>query len=284
MLLLAASYVAAGVIGFACGLDVPGGAPPLVVPVDTGTDVQPSLPETGPVPDGATDAGVDARSDCPTTTRGPAMIRVPDSGYCIDSTEVTNAQYNDFLRATDASVTSPALDGGLPDACAPLTTFNRKNGPLDGGNPALAVNRVTWCDALTYCKWAGKRLCGGVGADRDASAGEWMMACSRGGTQAYPYGSTWNDAGCWENDPGGSVRAVASKPACVGPPGVFDLSGNVREWIDSCDGVDQCANVGSTYASVHDGTSVIGTCREAYDYGRFGADPTIGFRCCASAE
>lgn len=283
-MLLATCSAGAGAIGFACGLDVVGGGSPPPIVVDTGTEVTPNLPESGGS-DGTTAPDVDAGPPCVESGRGPTMVVVPDAGFCIDSTEVTNGQYDDFLRATDASVSSPALDGGLPDACALAVTFNRKGAPgIDGGDPTLPVNRITWCDAFMYCRWAGKHLCAGVSADRDAASGEWYSACSQNGAQRYPYGANFQDAACWENDPGGTVHPVKTKATCEGPPGAFDMSGNVREWVDSCDVIDQCFMVGSTYASVTNGTSSVGSCREAYDYGRFGFDPTIGFRCCAPSK
>jgi sulfatase modifying factor 1 len=181
-------------------------------------------------------------------------------------------------------VSSPAIDGGLPDACAPLTTFHRKPpGGLDGGALQNPVSRVTWCDAHAFCKWAGKRLCGGVAADRDASSGEWFGVCSKNGTQSYPYGPAFASGTCTENAAGPAL--VGSKPGCEGgAPGVFDLSGNVREWIDSCDALDQCASAGSAYTSVPDGVTEVGSCRDTYDYARLGSDPSIGFRCCAAAQ
>src|SRR3569623_3012380 len=48
-------------------------------------------------------------SSCPPTLAGPALVRVPWSAgvaFCIDSTEVTNAQYQAFLTA--AATKAPA--------------------------------------------------------------------------------------------------------------------------------------------------------------------------------
>src|SRR5262249_32761705 len=53
----------------------------------------------------------------------------------------------------------------------------------------------------------------------------------------YPYGSTVDPTICLYGDSpdSGAARAVASNPRCVGPEGVFDLSGNVWEWENACD-------------------------------------------------
>jgi hypothetical protein len=62
---------------------------------------------------------------------------------------------------------------------------------------------VDWCDALGFCAFVGKRLCGGMGGGpitvqnaNDASQDEWYNACSEGGVQLYPYGNTYQPTAC----------------------------------------------------------------------------------------
>lgn len=114
---------------------------------------------------------------------------------------------------------------------------------------------VDWCDAHAYCKAVGKRLCGAIGggetsfeAHADPGVSQWMAACSSAGLFHYPYGNTFDPHACngAELQPEECVtqgrcraRAVATLPECRGPEapfnGVYDLSGNVSEWEDSCD-------------------------------------------------
>jgi hypothetical protein len=48
----------------------------------------------------------------------------------------------------------------------------------------------------------------------------------------FPYGNTFQPGTCVDSSVNG-VRDVASKPNCVGGyPGLFDMSGNVGEWLD----------------------------------------------------
>jgi sulfatase modifying factor 1 len=199
---------------------------------------------------GAGDAGTAV--ECPTDRAGPALVEVPSpdgSGYCIDATEVTSAQYQQFLDA------QPVLD--QPDRCGDNDTFEplteaQCDGAWDpAARPDFPASCIDWCDAWSYCAWAGKHLCGRIGggplgndADlNEASASEWYNACSSGGKNDYAYGDSWEPETCNGGPEDFETTVppaeVASFPGCVGtePPfdQIFDMSGNVSEWIDACD-------------------------------------------------
>jgi formylglycine-generating enzyme required for sulfatase activity len=175
---------------------------------------------------------------CSGSLPGPTMI--DGGGFCIDSTEVTQSQYQTFLGAkgTDFSGQTGfcadrpyAVSGGC--AWSPSTTPNV---------PAVCVD---WCKAAAYCKWAGKRLCGKIGggstplADFDKpTVDQWHRACTVNGSVYWPYGSSASSTACVTNSVRSSPDVVKSKATCVGPfapfDGLFDMSGNVSEWTDSC--------------------------------------------------
>ena len=102
-------------------------------------------------------AAADARTppDCPGTA-GPPGVRIhAEAGtWCIDSTEVTRAQYGIFVASTDV--------GALPEPafCAWNKSFLPYDGWKDLPHDDRPVTKVNWCDAYMYCAWAGKRLCG----------------------------------------------------------------------------------------------------------------------------
>ena len=168
---------------------------------------------------------------------GPSSV-VVDGKFCIDSTEVTNADYAKFLAQKPPTSLQPA------GVCDFNTTFTPGAGwPATGGETLPVVN-VDWCDAYAYCAWAGKHLCGRVGGGEDnptdvaTITNELYYACSRGGTRAYPYGDTYDPKACNGNEASTTVAVlpVKSLPTCEGGfSGLFDLSGNVAEWQDACE-------------------------------------------------
>ncbi|MFH0902933.1 MAG: LamG-like jellyroll fold domain-containing protein, partial [Pseudomonadota bacterium] len=96
---------------------------------------------------------------------------------------------------------------------------------------------VSWYEASDACAWAGKRLC-------DAS--EWYAACSSADSRVYPYGSTYSKTACNGADLGiGAAGTTGSVSVCEGGyTGIFDMSGNVGEWVGLASG-QACARGGS---------------------------------------
>lgn len=210
-------------------------------------------------------AGADT---CP-SGKGPDMVRVPVAGggsYCVDSTEVTNVQYADFLATSPAPPTLPecAFKSNLtPGSTWPDPDLNEP------------VNFVDWCDAYAYCAWAGKRLCGAVGGGPvptsavATSAGQWYGACSAGGSLEYAYGDQVVNGICAT-----TVVNVKASPCCQGPySDLYDMIGFMREWVDSCTGTsggsDNCFTMGRP------------KCTSNQAANRSQRNAEIGFRCCA---
>jgi formylglycine-generating enzyme required for sulfatase activity len=126
--------------------------------------------------------------------------------FMLDRTEVTNEQYRKCVEAKQCR--APA---------------NWANGDYPPDEALLPVTYVTWADAAAYAKFAGKRLPTEV---------EWEYA-ARGGqaANAYPWGARWEEGAA------NVARENASKPAPVSSFkrdqawGVYDLAGNVSEWV-----------------------------------------------------
>jgi formylglycine-generating enzyme required for sulfatase activity len=240
---------------------------------------------------GAIDAG-----SCAVKAGGP-MVRVTGSSgsFCIDSHEVTRAEYREFLDAkgTDTS--------GQDSACSWNTTFVPPTDWPGVGRDNHPVGYVDFCDAVAYCKWAGKRLCGRIGGAAnafgdfaDATRSQWFAACSGGGVNSFAYGNTYDAAKCVGSDYDGisgyqpvtDVSRPAGTPSCEGGySGIYDLSGNVSEWEDSCDAAtgrnDSCRVRGGSFrgldptADLRCGAGGSGSVAARSAVGNW-----TGFRCC----
>jgi formylglycine-generating enzyme required for sulfatase activity len=112
--------------------------------------------------------------------------------------------------------------------------------------PQAYISRI---EAAAACSNAGKRLC---------ARAEWQRACKGPRATAYPYGPRWRPSVCnmdkphlltllfgadprrWRyaqfNDPvlarqPGFLARSGEHASCVGESGVYDLVGNVHEWV-----------------------------------------------------
>lgn len=277
--LVAASSILVG----ACGLYESGPS------ISEGGDGGPDTPLDGPIDiDGGVDSS-DAAAVPDVYEAGPCplgSVLAGDSGFCIDSTETTNGQYQKFLGTIeDAGIPSLPLFCGYKSKPADFTptawTKPEEQRPVVG---------VDWCDAYLYCKWANKRLCGHRGggsvAPTDVSnndKSDWAYACTGNTSQGYPYGNTFDASACNGAATGLNKPANAGSFAgCVGGfSGIFDMSGNVWEWVDSCDGTtsgtDHCLILGGSFSNDTTGLR----CDRAADAKRSDLFVNTGFRCCA---
>lgn len=236
--------------------------------------------------DGCTSCLDDGCGECPDNP----MVYVEDGNYWIDSTEVTNSAYADFLAAQPSSAIQPAQ-------CSFNGTYVPTNQWPATDRADHAVAWVDWCDAYAYCAWAGKRLCGAIdgGATpyasfKNAAVSQWYNACSAGGTVVYPYGSDYDAEACnggvIEGESSGDPWPAGSQASCQGGvEGLFDMSGNLWEWEDSCatsDGVgDLCRARGGSFWS----SDLSLRCQGATaDHSRSNVNRNLGFRCCSDGD
>ncbi len=125
--------------------------------------------------------------------------------FFMDRTEVTNAQYTEFVQATKHRAP--------PDWKGVQYSLGTENFPV--------VN-VSWQDASDYAVWAGKRL---------PTEAEWEYAARTKDGRQYPWGATWDTAHANTSESNlNHPFAVGSKPGAVNPLGLLDLAGNVWEW------------------------------------------------------
>lgn len=216
------------------------------------------------------------------------MVEVA-GGFCIDATEVTRSQYASWLS------TSPSTNGQSSNCSWNSSYLPSCEWPA-GNKGDYPVVCVDWCDAYAYCAAVGKRLCGKIGGGANsyeeranASSSQWFNVCSSNGQRLYPYGDTFLGTACNGHDAGnGTAVPVGSMSGCQsgvnGYEGVFDLSGNVQEWEDSCSADSGQYSVCLVRGGWFDGFDLLLRCDyDGYTFSRNDDSlDYVGFRCCSS--
>jgi formylglycine-generating enzyme required for sulfatase activity len=246
----------------------------------------------GANPGGASNAGATSSAGSGGAATGPCppgmVVAYSGQGvpFCIDAYEVTNIQYLAFTQQHTAALTTQIA------ACSGNASFVAGAGCAqalsDVPSKQVPVVCVDWCDAHAYCTSLGKHLCGRVGGTKnppaaitDPEADEWYAACF-GANENVTSGNACNDASF--DTQATAPKAASQIPDCEGGvSGVFNLSGNVAEWENSCDS-DSASSVcyfrGGSYV---DGPYEL-QCSSSNGATRLTQSATLGLRCCAESR
>ena len=225
--------------------------------------------------------------------------RVTLPTYYLDQYEVTMEQYQACVKAGGCTgLAKTVVAEGIYSEedvkkYSPLCNVNQR------GRGRHPVNCVDWNQAAAYCKWAGKRL---------PTEEEWEYAARGTDGRKYPWGKEEPRAGllnacgseCVEmfkkmgltskqmysgNDGWETTAPVGSVKGDKSPFGVFDLGGNVTEWVQ-----DWYRDNYRTSGGPTKNRSLRGASWDLYDPSlarapnRFGVSPVnrrddVGFRC-----
>jgi formylglycine-generating enzyme required for sulfatase activity len=169
-----------------------------------------------------------------------------------------------------------------------------------GGEPVNGFEQmpqgyISGTVAASVCESGEKRLC---------SSEEWLRACQGPEETLYPYGNTYQASACNDsrsahpihtffgddpdrwlpeamNDPGinqqtDTVDLSGQNAECVSADGVYDLHGNLHEWVSDSDGIFR----GGFYADARINGEGCMYRTTAHGFGYH--DYSTGFRCCAN--
>ncbi len=144
------------------------------------------------------------------------LVELP--GFWIGETEVTNAQYAEFLNAQTDIVS------GWLDLDSRKCRIKLQNGRFEATAPDFPVVTVTFDGATAYCRWLSEK----TGRNyRLPTEDEWEKAAGGPYTFIYSYGNTYHPQRA--NQESGQLMAVRKFGA--NGFGVYDMTGNAFEWV-----------------------------------------------------
>jgi sulfatase modifying factor 1 len=272
----ASAAIAAPDTGYAAAASAP-------KPPATNANFLPTVPNAAPIPDGAPQGMIwitggefsMGAQDPPdmnavgmqATTDSRPIHRVYVDGFFMDRTDVTNAQFAEFVKATGyvtvaerapraedfpgappENLVAGAVVFAPPDHAVALSdhfqwwsyvkgaNWRHPTGPKSSvkGKEGYPVVQVAYEDAEAYAKWAHKRL---------PTEAEWEFA-ARGGLAGKPF--VWGDEfrpnkkwmantyqGHFPNQDSGADGFIGIAPVAQYAPngyGLYDMAGNVWQW------------------------------------------------------
>jgi protein-disulfide isomerase/uncharacterized membrane protein len=181
--------------------------------------------------------------------------------------------------------TQRALDFG--ELSFEIDTFESglKDGAAVTGKHEIPALRISYYQAKAACETAGKRLC---------TEREWVSACQGAlaiddnengefaddmieGT-AYPYADYHDRSRCWDGRKDTKFRPVytGEMPGCVTTGGVYDMTGNVEEWVGTTP--ENAVLLGGAWDTTKDHARCY---RRNDTFGAGYSSQRTGFRCCS---
>ncbi|MDE2819923.1 MAG: SUMF1/EgtB/PvdO family nonheme iron enzyme [Chloroflexota bacterium] len=150
--------------------------------------------------------------------------------FLMETTEVTLEQYVAFLNVRgpgshlNGCAGFPCIQTRNESADAPIV-FDSANYSIPGILPQYPAYGMTWYGAREYCETIGRRL---------PTEAEWERAARGDDGRIYPWGNTWDNALAKTNRPLDTPPGplpIASYPLGASVYGVYDLAGNMAEWV-----------------------------------------------------
>ena len=165
--------------------------------------------------------------------------------YMIDKYEVSAKEFAEFLTEKgnpDEQYFSPDLYSTIIGTSSVQgrsgdTKENHRSFIPVRGFESFPANNVSWFGAYAYCQWKGKRL---------PTEAEWEKAARDDDWRIYPWGNSLPDDSKarynqkWKDKGLNVMVPVDSLPKGVSYYGVYNMAGNVWEWVDDWFKRDYC--------------------------------------------
>ncbi|HEX7767812.1 MAG TPA: SUMF1/EgtB/PvdO family nonheme iron enzyme [Nitrospira sp.] len=140
------------------------------------------------------------------------------NNFYIDKFELTNGRYLEFVKA---------INHRIPQNPKNATRNLWQGDTITESLADRPVVNVDWADAQAYCQWAGKRL---------PTEAEWEKAAKGTADRRFPWGNVeptnkhLNFNQQWIGEK--TLMPVGSYELGKSPFGVYDMAGNVWEWVN----------------------------------------------------
>ncbi len=203
-------------------------------PILTGTSTEPAVQPAQAVPSLESLTSINEIMDA----KNIAMILIPAGEFAMGRNGLTPDEYPEHIVYLDAfyldkyeitnALYKECLDAGActsPKSLGSETRLKYFDNPDFDNFPVI---EVSWDMAQLYCEWRGGRL---------PTEAEWEKSARGLDDRLYPWG---NEIDCgkanfsywgYEGQCIGDTTEVGSYPDGISPFGIYDLVGNVSEWV-----------------------------------------------------
>ena len=187
-------------------------------------------------------------------------------GFCLSRNLITNAEYQEFVRATNHSVpyiseAEYQKQGFLVHPYTKVKEFLWKNDTYPENTARHPVVLVSYKDALAYAEWKGKQT---GEASRLPTDLEWEKAARGADGKYFPWGNDWQEDATNTGVSGiDYTSAIATFPLSKSEYRVEDMAGNVFEYTSTLKwGGSRAVMKGCSWDDLP------GFCRAAYSHTR----------------
>lgn len=162
------------------------------------------------------------------------MVKIPGRGYEMLSTEVTQKTYETVMGENPSKFKGDDLPVESVSWCDAIYFCNKLSAKM-GYTPVYAVNGKTDVSEWGYTPHKVNSIEGKIRQNESADGfclpkmDEWEYAAKGGADYRYAGSNNLDEVGWYDGNSGDKTHPVAKKKA--NGYGLYDMSGNVREWV-----------------------------------------------------